>query len=145
MSRVFAQEDGNLNVLPITTSRVKAFSDIDLTFAAKPSGDVFKKTDAAAVKQALKNLLLTNKGEKPFQPLYGGDLHKYLFELNDVDDDEIQDQIVATCARFEPRVKIMEVITQSKPDVNSITVLVRFRVVNIRETQTLNLSLTRLR
>ena len=50
MSRVFAQEDGNLNVLPITTSRVVAFSDIDLTFAAKQSGDVFKKSDAAAVK-----------------------------------------------------------------------------------------------
>lgn len=145
MSRVFAQEDGNLNVLPITTSRNVAYKDIDLTFAAKPSGDVYKKQDAAAVKQSLRNLLLTNRGEKPFEPLYGGDLRRYLFELDDVDDDEIQDRIVATCARYEPRVRIFEVLTNSRPDSNSVEVLVRFQVLNTRQTETLNLSLTRLR
>ena len=67
-TRAFSIEDGNLASKTILTSRTKSSEDIDLSFAAKPSGDVFKKTDAAAVKQAVKNLLLTNFSEKPFLP-----------------------------------------------------------------------------
>ena len=63
MSRVFSQEDGNLQVQPVNTSRSVSYKDIDLTFAAKASGDVFKKNDAAAVKQSVKNVILTNFGE----------------------------------------------------------------------------------
>ena len=66
MSRVFSIEDGNLQSRSLVTSRNKLYSDIDLTFAKRPSGDVYKKTDGAAVKQSIKNLMLTNLGEKPF-------------------------------------------------------------------------------
>ena len=45
----------------ILTSRTKSYSDIDLTFTPKASGDIFKKQHGAAVKQAVKNLLLTNE------------------------------------------------------------------------------------
>ena len=70
MSRVFSQEDGNLNTAAIITSRKKVYKDIDLTFAVRTMGDVFKKTDAASVKQAVKNLLLTNQIEKKFKTYY---------------------------------------------------------------------------
>ena len=68
MPRVFSQEDGGLDNASIITSRKKVYKDIDLTFAVRTMGDVFKKTDAASVKQAVKNLLLTNHFEKPFTP-----------------------------------------------------------------------------
>ena len=84
-TRAFAVEDGNLNTRSLVTTRTRLYSDIDLTFAKKPSGEIYKKTDAAAVKQAVKNLLLTNKYEKPFQPSFGGDLNNLLFELVDND------------------------------------------------------------
>ena len=49
-------------------SAYQKFIDIDLNFTAKStSGDIFKKTDQAAVKQSIKNLLMTNKLEKPFE------------------------------------------------------------------------------
>ena len=90
MARVFAQEDGNLSTRPITTSRTTSYTDIDLTFTNKASGDIFKKTDAAAVKQSIKNLLMTNNGEKPFNYFFGGNLNDYLFELaDDVDNIDI--------------------------------------------------------
>ena len=57
-TRAFSIEDGNLGVKTIISSQNRTFSDIDLTFAKKASGDVFKKNSAAAVKQAVKNLLL---------------------------------------------------------------------------------------
>ena len=44
VTRAFSTEDGNLNARSIITTRNKLFSDIDLTFAKRPSGDVYKKT-----------------------------------------------------------------------------------------------------
>ena len=63
MARIRSIEDGNLSST-IRTSRVSTFNDIDLTFEKKPSGDVYKKSDAAAVKQSVKNIISTNRLEK---------------------------------------------------------------------------------
>ena len=63
--RAFSIEDGNLGNKTITTARTVGYQDIDLSFTKKPSGDIFKKSNAAAVKQAVRTLLLTNFAEKP--------------------------------------------------------------------------------
>ena len=68
MATKLAAEDVRLGSSSIVGARTKVYKDIDLTFAVRPSGEIFKKTDAAAVKQAVKNLMLTNYYEKPFQP-----------------------------------------------------------------------------
>ena len=57
MPRVFSQEDGGLDNAAIVTSRKKVYKDVDLTFAVRTMGDVFKKTDAASVKQAVLSLI----------------------------------------------------------------------------------------
>ena len=54
--RVLSREDNSLTSSIITT-RKQQFKDIDLSFAAKPNGELFVKKDAAAVKQAVKNLI----------------------------------------------------------------------------------------
>jgi phage baseplate assembly protein W len=145
MSRVFSQEDGNLQVQPVNTSRSVSYKDIDLTFAAKASGDVFKKNDAAAVKQSVKNLILTNFGEKPFRFNYGGNLNSLLFELNDLEPYEVRDYIITAVENYEPRAVVVDVDYKSLPDQNSVNLLIKFQVINIAETQELNITLTRLR
>ena len=82
MPRVFSQEDGQLEKPTIISSRERVYKDVDLTFTARSMGDVFKKTDAAAVKQSIKNLLLTNHGDKPFTHYYGGNLNSFLFLIH---------------------------------------------------------------
>ena len=92
---------------------------------------MFRKTDAASVKQALKNLLLTNRFEKPYRPAYGANLSGLLFELADADTgNEIASRIKNTVTRYEPRVKILKLKVISQPDYNKIKVLIEFRVVN---------------
>ena len=146
MARVFAQEDGNLSTRPITTSRTTSYTDIDLTFTNKSNGEIFKKTDAASVKQAVRNLLMTNKGEKPFNPHYGGNLNDYLFSLSeDIDNIEIENAIMLAIDAQEPRAAVRGVQVLLKGDYNSIHVLVQFQVVNTLEIAELNLELTRLR
>ena len=77
--RAFAVEDGNIGSKQVITSKPKFSKDIDLSFTKKASGDIFKKEHAAAVKQAVKNILLTNFAEKPFLPRYGANLNSLLF------------------------------------------------------------------
>ena len=146
MARVFAQEDGNLSTRPITTSRTASYTDIDLTFTNKSNGEIFKKTDAASVKQAVRNLLMTNKGEKPFNPHYGGNLNDFLFSLSeDLDNIEIENAIMLAIDAQEPRAAVRGVQVLLKEDYNSMHVLVQFQVVNTLEMAELNLELTRLR
>lgn len=146
MARVFSQEDGNLSVRPIVSSRSRVYSDVDLSFVNKPSGDIYKKTDAAAVKQAVKNLLLTNHGEKPFNNYFGGDLNRFIFSLSEEFDElEIKDRIATAMNNHEPRAIPLGIKVELLPDQNSVRVYVRFQVVNTEEIVELSVSLARLR
>ena len=63
----------------------RIYSDFDLSFAANPvTGDISKKTDANAVKQSIKTLVLTRFTERPFQPRLGSPIYGLLFENIDV-------------------------------------------------------------
>lgn len=146
MARVFSIEDGSIDTVSITTSRNKAYSDLDLTFARKDDDDIFKKNDAAAVKQAVKNLLLTNFGEKPFNPRFGGNLNAFLFRLDtEFDELEIEDSVAQAIANFEPRAILRNVKATLLSDQNSVNVKVIFQVVNVPETQELSINIAGLR
>lgn len=143
--KAFSIEDGNLSAAIVTT-RNKKYSDIDLTFTARPSGDVYKKIDAAAVKQSVKNLLLTSRYEKPFQPNFGANLNSALFALDtDYDPDYIQDLIADAIAKYEPRARVLEISLNLLPETNALDATIIFQVVNTNETVSVDVSLTRLR
>lgn len=146
MSRVFSIEDGNLQSRSLVTSRNKLYSDIDLTFAKRPSGDVYKKTDGAAVKQSIKNLMLTNLGEKPFNPYFGGGLSDLLFELADNDlNILLEDQIIAAIENWEPRAKLISIVPNIQPDNNTARVKIVFQILNTSEEVVFETTVARLR
>ena len=146
MAKAFSIEDGNLSNVPLISSVTKTYKDIDLSFTNRPSGDVYKKTDAAAVKQAIKNLLLTNKGEKPFQPYYGGNLNDFLFALSsEFDELDIKETVVNAITNYEPRALVRQVNVDVSPDFNSVNITVVFQVVSTNEVERVDVTLTRLR
>ena len=146
VAKAFSIEDGDQQGLTLVWARKRVYSDIDLTFAKKLDGDVFKKQNAAAVKQSIKNLLMTNYTEKPFKPFFGGNLNDFLFELNDgIEEEDIEDRIETAIRTYEPRADVLDVKVISNPDNYDIRVTVSFKVVSTSEEVTLNLSLTRLR
>ena len=146
VAKAFSIEDGNEQGLTLVGARKRVYKDVDLTFAKRLDGDVFKKQNAAAVKQSVKNILMTNYTEKPFQPFFGGNLNDFLFELNDgIEDEEVEDRIEETLRTYEPRAEVLDVKVISNPDNNEISATVTFKVVSTSEVVTLNLSLTRLR
>lgn len=146
MAKAFSIEDGNLSNTSVVGSKDVSYKDIDLTFTNKASGDLFKKTDAAAVKQAVKNLLLTNNFEKPFRPTFGGNLNDFLFSLDDeFDEIDVKERIVNAIQNHEPRALPRRIDVNIRPDYNSVNVKVIFQVITTNELVELNVSLARLR
>ena len=145
MAKAFSVEDNNLNT-SIISSKARNYKDLDLTFSPKPAGDVYKKVDAASVKQAVKNLLMTAQGEKPFQLYFGSQLGEALFDLDtDFDPEYVQNIIADAIQTFEPRAHLLRVSVQLQPDFNSIDASVEFQVVNTKEIVVVDVSLARLR
>ena len=146
MANAFSIEDGNLSNVPLTSSVTRTHKDIDLTFTNRPSGDIYKKTESAAVRQAIKNLLMTNYYEKPFEPFYGGNLNRFLFNLSEeFDEFEIEEAITIAVNNHEPRARVLDVNVKLEPDRNSIKVEVVFQIIATTRTETVVVSLTRLR
>ena len=146
MATKLAAEDVRLGSSSIIGARTKLYKDIDLTFAARPSGEIFKKTDAASVKQAIKNLMLTNHFEKPFQPKFGANLRALLFDLADEEaEEDIEERCKLAIGVFEPRAEALNVTAISNPDRNSIQVVLEFRVINTEELVKFTTTLARLR
>jgi phage baseplate assembly protein W len=147
--RAFSQEDGgDLGTNNVSVSRKVQYKDIDLTLAVKPtSGDVYKKLDAASVKQAVKNLIMTNELEKPFRPNYGANLRDLLFELADYGDDYIiEERIINSIERFEPRAEIVDIrVSEVDGYKNTIDTTITFKILNTSEVVEFTTNLARLR
>tara|TARA_R110000822_G_scaffold101565_1_gene227728 strand:- start:11657 stop:12100 length:444 start_codon:yes stop_codon:yes gene_type:complete len=143
--RVLSREDTNLTSSIITTRKVQ-FKDIDLSFTAKPNGEIYTKKDAAAVKQAVKNLILTNHFEKPFLPFFGGNVRDLLFDLADEDiEEDVEERIIEAINAYEPRAAVRTVNVKSDPDRNNLNVYIEFQVINTTEVVTFTTTLSRLR
>ena len=85
-----------------------SFKDININFKKHPvTNDLVVSKDASAIKQAIVNLLLTNRGERVFQPDYGSDIRSQLFEpLDYATAGSIKNSILYTIAKFEPRILV---------------------------------------
>lgn len=124
----------------------KWYTDIDLNITPHPSsGDLVLKQDKEAVKRSVRNIMLTNNYERPFKPNFGANLRGLLFELaDDMTKFEIRKQIVEALEMLEPRVTIDEIYLQSTRN-NEMHVNLHYGVVGVREPQTLEVILQRVR
>tara|TARA_Y100000389_G_C17462204_1_gene522663 strand:- start:2185 stop:2634 length:450 start_codon:yes stop_codon:yes gene_type:complete len=146
--RAFAQEDADLSVNKVATSRLRKYKDIDLTLAVKTTtGDVYKKIDAAAVKQSVKNLIMTNRLEKPFNPSFGADIRGLLFELVDYTDGfMLKERIIQSIRQYEPRAEITDISVKGNDAYkNTVNATVTFRIISTAEVVQFSTNLVRLR
>jgi phage baseplate assembly protein W len=146
MARVFSQEDANISKISASSTRTRPYKDIDLTFTASDIGNIFKKTETAAVKQAVKTLLNSNKFDKPFEPSFGIDLQSYFFELADEQTGgRIVEKIKSTIETYEPRASVRNIRVGVQEDINAVNILLSFSVRNTDQTITVETTISRLR
>ena len=90
----------------------QTFKDLSVTFKKHPiSDDLVTVKDKAAIVQSITALLLTRKGERPFQPQLGCGIQNVLFEpLDYASGALIRSEIIDTLRRYEPRINVNTVV-----------------------------------
>lgn len=134
---------GALN--PITNDVV--FSDLGLSMTAHPITKrvpVYKNDEA--VKRAIKNLILTTRFERPYEPLYGCNIYDQLFENFDpIAEANLKADIEEAITNYEPRAILEDVIVRANYDQNELYVSIHFRTVNQAEPTELSVVIQRTR
>jgi phage baseplate assembly protein W len=128
-------------------ARAVPYSDLDPKF--KPHalfGDVIPLKDINAIKNSIKNLLLTGYGERLFQPHLGCGITNYLFEpLNPISIAAIRQNIERTLKYQEPRASLVSIIIKDLTDTNELLVSLSVKILNVPELIDIELYLERLR
>jgi phage baseplate assembly protein W len=93
--------------------------------------DLTVRKDEESVKEAIKNILLTDRGERLMQPNLGGHLKAMLFEnITPGVLKTIEDQVRTTLDIYEPRAELLDVTVSSLVDDNTVRVRVEFMIRN---------------
>ena len=131
---------------PLSTN-TRSWSDLDLDFVAHPvTKDIVLKRDVEAVKRSIRNLILTNEYERPFQPNIDGGVTRHLFELSTPHTKHNIESAIRTCiSNYEPRAEVIDVFVTGDLDKNGFNVTIEFRVINTPNPVTIELFLERLR
>jgi phage baseplate assembly protein W len=99
--------------------------------------------DADAIKNSLKNILNTRKGEFPGNPHFGSDVSDYLFEMADgVTNSIIQFQVEQAIRNFEKRVKVEAVVVEENVAYNSISLDIYFSIIEDVDDTTHSVTIT---
>jgi phage baseplate assembly protein W len=133
--------------MTITATIPKVYSDIDLSFQPHPNtGDIGKKLDINAVKQSLRNILLTRYFERPFQPHFGSPIYQLLFEpLDPITAAAIKQAVERAIQNYEPRVQILRLDVFPDFDANAYSLVLYFNIIGLRDIVTFSTLLQRLR
>ena len=131
----------------VTLNTTREFSDLDLNFTIHPvRKDINRTTGDMAVINSVKNLVLTNHYERPFQPEVGSNVRRLLFEnLDNITASSIEKEIEQVIANFEPRARVTKINVVADFDKNGFKVYMEFFIVNRTTPITINFFLERIR
>lgn len=131
----------------VRTNIARTFKDLDLNFTKHPvRDDVNILTAERAVINSVKNLILTNHYERPFQPDLGSNIRRLLFENADsITASLLEREIQQTIENFEPRARVKDIRVIAKFDENGFQVELTFFIVNVTAPITINFFLERIR
>ena len=109
----------------------QTFKDLSVTFKTHPvTDDLVCVKDKAAIVQAIQNLILTNKGERPFQPKLGCGVRNVLFEPLDYGSAAlIKSEIAETLSAHEPRIMIDTIVCNPDFENNGFNVELSYQII----------------
>jgi phage baseplate assembly protein W len=128
-------------------SRKNDYSDLDLDFLSHPTTkDVMRKTGTEAIKRSVRNLLLTNFYDRPFQSYIGSNALKLLFDnASPITVNFLENAIRETLQNFEPRISVQSLEVKFDYDNNGYNLKLYFLIVNRNEPENITLFLERIR
>lgn len=127
-------------------SQRKPYSDLDVSLARDVTNDIAPLKDIDAVKAAVKNLVLTSFGERPFQPNLGSAIKSLLFEPADrISIAILRKSIVDVLRKNEPRIDSITIEVKDESENNRYVIDLGFRVISLNQEVDISFYLQRVR
>ncbi len=123
------------------------YSDFMTNFTKHPETDqLVRLTNSEAIKRSVRNLILTNQGERFFRPQIGCNLDSLLFEPMGAEVEDQMKLLIETAIRnYEPRALNTQVYVNGNYDTGRYTVTIVFEIINNPKPIILNVALDRVR
>lgn len=104
-----------------------------MSFQVNPlTYDLITLTNENAIARSLRNLVLTDRGERFFDNNLGSRVNSLLFEsLDDITASSVRDEIENTINNYEPRVKLISVDATPDYDNGELNITIRYYIVGI--------------
>ena len=111
----------------------QGFKDISMTFARNPlTSDLIALKNTNAITRSVRNIIFTYPGEKPFDPEFGSQVSRMLFEnIDPLNAIKIKREIRYSIDRYEPRVLLTNVEVTPDYDGNAFDVLIAYNIIGI--------------
>ena len=111
----------------------KSFRDFSLTFEKNAvTNDILSLKNEAAIKESVKNIVLYNFYEKPFDPFFGGNIIGLLFENSTPTMVlEVKNRIEQSIEINEPRVTAVSVVVQFEEDRNELNCKIQYLILGV--------------
>lgn len=136
-----------IDILTPKSQKLTVYSDFRKDLLMNPvTSDLTLRLNEDSVKEALKNLILTDKGERLFQPTLGSDVRKSLFDnMTPATVKMIEQNVRSTINNFEPRVTVINVEVIPDYDNYKVQINITFYVRNVQTPVTVSVFLERTR
>ena len=122
------------------------FVDLDFNFKTYSSKDVKTKIGENAIKQSIKNLLMTDTYEKPFEPQFGSGLQNILFEpITPTSAFTLKTLIEDTLNKYEPRIFLESTSVVANEDRHRYDIIIKFSMIQAETSKSVEFFLERLR
>jgi|LakMenEpi03Aug12_release.lakeMendotaPanAssembly.Ray.scaffolds.fasta_scaffold05126_27 phage baseplate assembly protein W len=123
----------------------KLYSDIDFTLSKRPVlNDIALSYDNQAIIRSVRNILLTKKFEKLWNPEFGSNIDILLFEnISSVTASALEKEISVAISNYEPRVNMKSVLVTPYIDRNAYDVTLTFYIANATQPTTVTVFLER--
>ena len=109
----------------------QGFKDISMSFQSNPlNNDLIAIKNVNAITRSIRNIVLTTPGEKFFDPDFGSNVTRLLFEnVDDITASQIQEEIEFSINNYEPRVKLLSIKVNPDFDSNAFDTIITYEVV----------------
>ena len=114
----------------------KSFKDVSMSFKINPfNNDILTVKNETAIARSVRNLILTTKGERFFNPDLGCGVNDLLFDnLDLLTASRIESEIRYCVDTYEPRVDLTEVNVRPDYDNNTFDIVIRYNIIGIDAT-----------
>lgn len=116
----------------MSNKNTRLYSDFNLNFKPHPlTGDLQMKYGEDSIKQAVHNLIMLNRYEKPFRPEISGEVRELLFEpMNNATAIAIRSKIEFILRQFEPRIKLVDVVVEPSYEKQRYDITIKYTILN---------------